>query len=138
MKIDEAQVFADNMTYEEAIMNTFQSKGIKYRKATHIKLNKMLEELKWYCSQDLIQKIDAKGKVAMFYQEFFSAYPNGIPFEEAIEIFIDIIDYTPKAEPPKERNGDCETCKNITLKVEDVCIECLNGANHYEPCIPKE
>lgn len=34
MTIDEAKAFADNMTYKEAAMNTFRSKGIKYRKAT--------------------------------------------------------------------------------------------------------
>lgn len=37
-----------------------------------------------------------------------------------------------------EKINKCETCKNHTLKIDDICIECINGANHYEPYIPKE
>ena len=43
MNNEDAKRIADRMTYREAIMNCFYAKGIRYRKATKIKLNELLE-----------------------------------------------------------------------------------------------
>lgn len=43
MNKEDAKRLADRMTYSEAIMNCFYAKGIRYRKATKIKLNELLE-----------------------------------------------------------------------------------------------
>ena len=43
MTNEDARRIADRMTYSEAIMNCFYAKGIRYRKATKIKLNELLE-----------------------------------------------------------------------------------------------
>lgn len=46
MTIEEATKYAENMTYREAIHNLKQAKSIPYRKATFIKVNELLNDLK--------------------------------------------------------------------------------------------
>lgn len=42
---EEAEKYAENMTYREAIYNLEQAKSVPYRKATFIKVNELLDEL---------------------------------------------------------------------------------------------
>ena len=46
MTIEEATKYAENMTYREAIHNLKQAKSVPYRKATFIKVNELLNDLK--------------------------------------------------------------------------------------------
>ena len=43
MNLEQAKVYAETMTYREAIANIKTGKGIKYRKATMIKLRELAE-----------------------------------------------------------------------------------------------
>lgn len=43
MTREEAEVYADKMTYREAVQNALQGKCIPYRKATLIKLHELLD-----------------------------------------------------------------------------------------------
>lgn len=43
MNRSQAEEYAKNMTYQEAIRNTFRAKGIGYKKATRIKLQELAE-----------------------------------------------------------------------------------------------
>ena len=43
MNLEEAKEYAKTMTYSEAVSNVRYSKGIKYRKATMIKLRELAE-----------------------------------------------------------------------------------------------
>ena len=45
MTREEAEKYAENMTYREAIYNLMQAKSVPYRKATFIKVNELLDEL---------------------------------------------------------------------------------------------
>lgn len=45
MTREEAEKYAKNMTYREAICNLKQAKSVPYRKATFIKVNELLDEL---------------------------------------------------------------------------------------------
>lgn len=45
MTREEAEKYAENMTYREAICNLKQAKSVPYRKATFIKINELLNEL---------------------------------------------------------------------------------------------
>lgn len=45
MTREEAEKYAENMTYREAIYNLMQAKSVPYRKATFIKVNELLNEL---------------------------------------------------------------------------------------------
>lgn len=45
MTREEAEKYAENMTYREAICNLKQAKSVPYRKATFIKVNELLDEL---------------------------------------------------------------------------------------------
>lgn len=45
MTREEAEKYAENMTYREAIYNLKQAKSVPYRKATFIKVNELLDEL---------------------------------------------------------------------------------------------
>ena len=45
MTREEAEKYAENMTYREAIYNLKQAKSVPYRKATFIKINELLNEL---------------------------------------------------------------------------------------------
>ena len=54
MTREEAEKYAENMTYREAIYNLKQAKSVSYRKATFIKVNELLDELE----QERITKND--------------------------------------------------------------------------------
>ena len=43
MNLDEAKDYAEEMSYTEAIINVTYGKGIKYRKATMVKLSELSE-----------------------------------------------------------------------------------------------
>ena len=43
MTREEAIECAKNMTYQEAVRNTFYAKGVRYKKATRIKLHELAE-----------------------------------------------------------------------------------------------
>ena len=43
MNNEEANKVANNMTYKEALYNVFVSKGVRYRKATFIKLRELAD-----------------------------------------------------------------------------------------------
>lgn len=45
MTREEAEKYADVMTYKQAISNLFHAKNVPYRKATFIKINELLDEL---------------------------------------------------------------------------------------------
>lgn len=45
MTREEAEKYAENMTYREAIYNLKQAKSVPHRKATFIKVNELLDEL---------------------------------------------------------------------------------------------
>lgn len=45
MTREEAEKYAENMTYREAIYNLKQAKSVPYRKATFIKINELLNDL---------------------------------------------------------------------------------------------
>ena len=45
MTREEAEKYAENMTYREAIHNLKHAKSVPYRKATFIKVNELLDEL---------------------------------------------------------------------------------------------
>lgn len=165
MTIDEAKkelqdVISTNETLkDDDFLNTLinslnELKDIKnkYEAQTDI-FAQMEQELNWWREQDLIKRDD----MCQFFAT--SNCCEDVDCDRCEK-------YIPKAEPSMKiksglrckdyrnvdrsefhnqepsadliRCGDCETCKNITLKVDDVCIECLNGANHYEPYIPEE
>lgn len=52
MTREEAEVYADNMTYREAVCNALQGKCIPYRKATLIKLYELLDIVEPHESED--------------------------------------------------------------------------------------
>ena len=45
MTREEAEKYADNMTYRDAINNLMKARSIPYRKATFIKINELLKAL---------------------------------------------------------------------------------------------
>ena len=42
MTQEEARIYANNMTYEEAVLNCLNARCVPYRKATKVKLNELL------------------------------------------------------------------------------------------------
>lgn len=65
MTREEAERYAENMTYREAIYNLIQAKSVPYRKATFIKVNELIKALeqqprkgKWLRMSDLSEQED--------------------------------------------------------------------------------
>lgn len=65
MTREEAEKYAENMTYREAIYNLMQAKSVPYRKATFIKVNELIKALeqqprkgKWLRMSDLSEQED--------------------------------------------------------------------------------
>ena len=46
MNLDQAKIYAEKMSYSQAVYNALCGSGIPYRKATKIKLNELLEVAK--------------------------------------------------------------------------------------------
>lgn len=69
MTREEAEKYAENMTYREAIYNLMQAKSVPYRKATFIKVNELIKALeqqprkgKWLRMSDLSEQEDDRYK----------------------------------------------------------------------------
>ena len=69
MTREEAEKYAENMTYREAIYNLMQAKSVPYRKATFIKVNELLKALEqeprkgeWLRMSDLSEQEDDRYK----------------------------------------------------------------------------
>lgn len=102
----------------------------------------MLEELQWYHSQDLV---DRDGAIDAIKTTLCYAHIQGFRDTDCEQAtFKDCelcnLKHLPKAEPPKERNGDCETCKHYDEP--KYCNNCYirddEMPNAYEPYIPKK
>ena len=59
MTREEAEKYADNMTYRDAINNLMKARSIPYRKATFIKINELLKALE---QEPILDKIRAEIK----------------------------------------------------------------------------
>lgn len=69
MTREEAEKYAENMTYRETIYNLKQAKSVPYRKATFIKVNELLKALEqeprkgeWLRMSDLSEQEDDRYK----------------------------------------------------------------------------
>ena len=69
MTREEAEKYAENMTYREAIYNLKQAKSVPYRKATFIKVNELIKALEqeprkgeWLRMSDLSEQEDDRYK----------------------------------------------------------------------------
>ena len=65
MTREEAEKYAENMTYREAIYNLKQAKSVPYRKATFIKVNELINELE----QEPMVEIDLYSVIKQKYIE---------------------------------------------------------------------
>ena len=65
MTREEAEKYAENMTYREAIYNLKQAKSVPYRKATFIKINELINELE----QEPMVEIDLYSVIKQKYIE---------------------------------------------------------------------
>ena len=65
MTKEEAEKYAENMAYREAIYNLKQAKSVPYRKATFIKVNELINELE----QEPMVKIDLYSVIKQKYIE---------------------------------------------------------------------
>ena len=85
MTREEAEKYAENMTYREAIYNLMQAKSVPYRKATFIKVYELLDELEREPVLDKIRaEIVKKHLSVMEKNDFESGRTYG--YEEILEI----------------------------------------------------
>ena len=54
MTREDAEIYADNMSYEDAVYNALQGRAIPYRKATKAKLYRLLKALEQESSSDMV------------------------------------------------------------------------------------
>lgn len=73
MTVDEAEKYADKMTYREAIENALSAKCVPYRRATLTKLHRLLK--KFDENVDVLDKISAEIKENMSW-EMYDEYGN--------------------------------------------------------------
>lgn len=89
MTVDEAEKYADKMTYREAIENALSAKCVPYRRATLTKLHRLLK--KFGENVDVLDKISAEIKEKAFTEEIFdeetfkSTYTENVTREIAEE-----------------------------------------------------
>lgn len=119
----------------------------KYEAQTDV-IEQMERELNWWREQALIDRGDVIG-------EFATCLVECPPKTTCKNCLYKRIKELPKAKPPISQNlvensqeivkdcngcfgasfGDCETCKHYD---EPCCKTCGDGADYYEPYIPKE
>lgn len=63
MTREEAEKYAENMTYREAIHNLKQAKSVPYRKATFTKINELLNELEQEPCEDAISRKEVRDTI---------------------------------------------------------------------------
>ena len=76
MTIEEARIYADNMTYEDAIYNLAQARCIPYRKATFIKIESLLNDLKELKAYRETKPTDVVDRMTI--KEYLDSY-NDVP-----------------------------------------------------------
>ena len=108
MNTEQAKEYAKTMTYSEAVSNVRYSKGIKYRKATMIKLRELAE------IADSLDKANASQT---------EGYGFSAKAMRSTELFAD----TPQT--------DCDTCKygEDKRRYAYICNECGVGISNYTP-----
>lgn len=110
MNTEQAKEYAKTMTYSEAVSNVRYSKGIKYRKATMIKLRELAE---------IADRLD---KTAVFITGTQIGDPQPLPNST-----------TTWASSSDEPQTDCETCRHYKLACELFSEVCK-----YEPITQTE
>ena len=86
MTVDEAEKYADKMTYREAIVNALSAKCVPYRRATLTKLHRLLK--KFGENVDVLDKISAEIEKL---DEGITSYHNDKPWVYKSEV-LDIIE----------------------------------------------
>lgn len=102
MTREEAEKYAENMTYREAIYNLKQAKSVPYRKATFIKVNELLNELE----QDK----------PLFEIDLYSVIKQSYIEREVLDKI--------RAEIQKLRGCTCSCSDGIIDDVEDIIDKC--------------
>ena len=74
MTREEAEEYAKNMTYRDAVHNALQGKCVPYRKATKIKLYELLDRLERESCADCISRKSIKHKLQEHHDFFVNAY----------------------------------------------------------------
>ena len=74
MTKEEAEKYADDMTYRDAINNLMKARSIPYRKATFIKVNALLKALEQEPCEDAISRKSLKQKLQEHHDFFVNAY----------------------------------------------------------------
>ena len=108
MNTEQAKEYAKTMTYTEAVSNIKHAKGIKYRKATMIKIRELAE---------IADRLDRKTEPNC------SEKPNNSTISKMEQVDKDI----------NVRSKDCETCKHYKLACELFSEICK-----YEPTTQTE
>lgn len=151
MTREEAEKYAENMTYREAIHNLKQAKSVPYRKATFIKINELLDELE----QEPTTKNDAvdaisRAQALKELKESAEHHANDSREEVILRRDRDIIRALPPVTPREPRKGHWighrEHCENLGvtpsgLGAYEWCSNCDCGIdvrewhrNHYNFC----
>lgn len=100
MNLEQAKEYAKTMTYSQAISNIKYSKGIKYRKATMIKLRELAEIADRYDRKTENNSEKPNNCDTCKYGEDKHRYAY-----ICNECGVGINNYEPKTEPQTERNG---------------------------------
>ena len=149
MTKEEAEKYAENMTYREAIHNLKQAKSVPYRKATFIKINELLDKLE----QEPVTKNDAVDAISreqalQELKESAEHHVNNSREEVLLRRDRDIIRALPPVTPREPRKGywiehphecginweysmyECSECHEWTEDNSDFCPNC--GADMRE------
>ena len=90
MNREEAEVYAKNMSYRDAVYNALQGKCIPYRKATLIKLYELLDIVEPQEGGDVLDEIRAEIDAARFLDKDKKLFKNANA--SGLKVAMDIID----------------------------------------------
>ena len=122
MTYRDAEEYAKKMTYRDAVHNALQGKCIPYRKATLIKLYKLLEVLEQESCEDCIDREseDIKMLQKRAYLEGFHEASKMLVKQEPLtdvldKIKADVEQYQADCNLSCSADANCRTCDNITF-----------------------
>ena len=115
MTKEEAEKYAKNMTYCEAIYNLKQAKSVPYRKATFTKINELLDELEQEPCEDAV----SRAEVIKIAKEMYLEVAN---MELDVKTISDCISYT------------ASKCREVLEKR----LQALSSVTPQEPILEKD
>jgi len=126
MTREEAEEYANEMTYRDAVYNALQGKCIPYRKATFIKLYELLDMVEPREREDAISRADTIEWLKRV------TVTDGITFETGFKQILTDIQNMPSVTPKPKMGRWIPVSERLPEKYEEVIVTDVEVSDTYQ------